>query len=430
MDQELRFISSLLNSSPNDQAKFYASRIPLSVFSLRGREMQWIYSFRDSHGCYPAPYAFAKKFEPLRKIKAPYTATLEPVLDAAMFSQLRGLNLKVRDMLEDGTSVAKVMSFFKGASSKLSQYSHSHVDIDTNRGEGADRSYRYTVAAMTAGGRGLIDSPWPTFNRVMPYCRPGERITVSARSSMGKSWIVAHWSEYWAQKGIRTGIFTKEMPAEDFVDRIECIRYGLSYPEFISGDLPAKVLRRWRSARANESREIPLYIFGNESQESIDYNTVAAKVREYRLDAVWVDGAYLIRPSELPANVGDTQRFMYLSNRSKEMAKMLNVVWGTTIQDNRTAEGKDGIARGSATSAFGSDAWLQDSDVMMSVNGKRGGPDREMHVSKVRKSDLVDFSFEFKLHPRPNFSDKGPSQFSPAKEAKIEKAQAKFTPLK
>lgn len=408
MDIESRFISALLRANKGAQAKFYAAQIPKGVFVIQTAEIDWIYRFRTTYGSYPSVRAFCLKFgTKLPRIKDSMEAALEPVLDMAMFEQMRKLQGATKKQIDEGKPIREVMEAYRAKASTLTTYTTSHVDINTATSRGAQLRYSETVKAYTHATKGLIDSPWETLNKAILYTRPGERITVAGRSSLGKSWLIAYWAEHWARKGIRTGIFTKEMPGEQFEDRIDCIRHKLCYPEFRSGDLSPKELRRWHREKRDLQNEIPLFIFGSETIEGLNYNTVITKVEQYRLDAIWIDGVYLIRPPELRPDISDNQRFAYLSNRSKELAKHLNVVLGVTVQDNRTAEDEDGNSKGRAGSVYGSDTWLQDSDILISMGGKRGGSSRSLELTKGRESSLTELNIGFQLDPYPAFLDQG-----------------------
>lgn len=419
MDIELTFIASLLSASRNDQRKFFALNIPLGVFSAREDEMNWIAKFyRTQHEC-PSIKAFRARFTEsnIRRNSRSISATLEPILDAARFEQIKKLTEAVRHKIDGGESMSDIFKYFKSKASTLRDHTSGLTDLNFNKSSGTDQRYRETVALLQKD-TGLANSPWPTLNKHFPFAKGGDRLTLAGRGSFGKTWILLCWAEHWAKMGLRTGVFSKEMPVDDMEDRLDSLRYSFSYPDLISGTLRPRVLRAFRDAKAADAnKENMLFLFGNTSEASITLETVVSKIREYSLDAVWVDGIYLIRPTELPANVSDTQRLTYLSNRSKEIATGLNVIFGATIQDNRSAEDKTGNSRGGATTAFGSDAWFQDSDLMTHIGGNRTADHRELIFSKIRKAPLFDMAINFSLTP-PNFADKGIPLAKPADAAK------------
>lgn len=423
MDIELTFISSLLHAPRNAQRKYFAQNIPLGVFEKRESEMHWIASFYRKHYECPSITAFKDRFPEtvLRKTKQPVTAALEPVLDASRFKQIKAVNDSIRHKLDSGEPLSKIHQYFKSKAANLTDFSSGLTDLKFNQSSGTDRRYRETVALLQKH-EGLANSPWATLNKHFPFAKGGDRITLAGRGSLGKTWVMTRWALHWSCQGLNTGIFSKEMPVDDIEDRLDCLKYGLSYPSLISGTLRPKELRTFRDRKATDSKKPNnLFLFGNTSDAVITLDTVISKVREYSLDAVWVDGIYLIRPLELPANVSDTQRFTYLSNKSKEIATSLDIIFGATIQDNRSAEDKSGNSRGGATTAFGADAWYQDADLMAHLAGNRTADHREMIFSKIRKAPLFDMAINFSLEP-PDFSDKGIPLAKPANLARQEKA--------
>lgn len=418
MDTELRFIASLLRAKRSQQENFYSKHIPKGVFRVRTQEIDWVFRFREKYGTYPTTSDYRAKFKDrLPQISSPLDAVIQPVLDFAMYAQMRDLGDKVKKMFDAGESTTKALALYKEGASKLTSYSTDYVDIDINDDEGADDRYRALVAEKAKDHPRILTTPWPTLNRLISYMSIGEQALISARYALGKSWVVSCWADYLASLGFNVGVFSKEMPGRQFQDRIECLRFGVNYVKFREGDLSPRELRRWRTRKADaqKRKDYVLKVFGNEDAEGgLGFTQIAAKTRQYGLEVCFVDGAYLIRPPELRADIGDVQRFTYLSNHFKHYAKLLEVLFVCTLQDNRGAEDKKGNTKGGATTIYGADAWGQDADWHLSIGGRRGAPEREIALNKGRESALGEFRVGFNLTP-PSFSDMGPGQMSPLK---------------
>jgi hypothetical protein len=426
VDIEKRFIGSLLHARLSAQENFYAKQIPTKVFRVRPQEATWVYRFREKYGQYPTPADFRAKFHyRLPKVRSPIEATLQPVLDRAMFEQMCQVQDKTKKLLETEDNIGKAFQVFRAGIQSLTDYSTDYEDIDILTDEGADEDYRAIVKSQLEGGGRILDTPWHSLNRVVKYFSFGEQISITSRYGMGKSWFIAHWAHHLAQKGFRVGIFSKEMPGKQFQRRLECIRYRLNYPRYRDGDLSPKQLRRWRRLRRKDKISPPknycLKIFSNESEGGLSFPQIVSKTKQYDLEIVFFDGAYLNRPPELRADIPDTQRFTYLSNRSKEYAKALNVLWINTLQDNRSAEDKKGNTKGGATTVYGSDAWGQDSDYLLQMDGRRGAKERGVALNKGRESDLVEFRIGFQLRPCPKFDDMGPKPQAAVAQLKLKK---------
>lgn len=417
LDIEKRFLAALLYSKLSVQDNFYAKQIPKNVFKVHTQEIDWIYRFRDRYGKYPKPADFRAKFhERLPRVTSPLEATLQPVLDLAMFEQMCRVQDRTKKLLDTEDDVRKALEVYKSEAQKLTDFSTDYEDIDLLDDEGADERYRELARQKMLGGKRILDTPWHSLNRTIGHMSFGEQVALSGRSSMGKSWMVSCWADYLARKGFRVGVFSKEMPGQQFQDRLTCLRYKLDYPDFREAELRPAQLRKWRILRNQDKRNRPKYflkVFGNEKEGGMNYGQVVSKIKQYDLEVVFVDGAYLIRPPELPTNVSDTQRFTYLSNKTKELAKMLKVLWFVTLQDNRQAEDKKGNTKGGFTTVFGADAWAQDADWLLQMEGRRGTRERGLNLNKGRESNLLEFRINFKLSPRPNFDDLGPKPKTP-----------------
>ena len=106
MDIEQRFIAALLTANGNDQDRFLAQRLPLSVFPRRMAEIRWLVRFQETHHKLPSLVLFNQKFS--AKLKRPadsVKATLQCVLDMAMYDQMVRLNGQAKEMLDRGDPV-------------------------------------------------------------------------------------------------------------------------------------------------------------------------------------------------------------------------------------------------------------------------------------------------------------------------------------
>jgi replicative DNA helicase len=406
MDSEQRFIYALLAANRHEQNRFYAQQIPKGVFKLREVEIGWIYRYRDLRGAYPSINLFNHKFseDPVKKHKDSLSGTLQPILEMAMFTQMSDLTKKVKKKLDADEDVASALEYFKSGASKLNTFSVDYVDIDFKTTRGTLGRYKKRVKDIATGSKHLLDSPWPTFTKLVKYFTPGETVVLAARTSMGKSWLTMFWAEYYAAKGIPTLYISKEMPTEQCEDRQECLHFKLDYEKFREGNLHPKEIARWHKAR-REKIEHPLIISGDETVEGVGLEHVISKIQQYRPQVCVIDGAYLISPKGLPAAAKEHEKYGYISNRLKAVAKATGTLIIIVIQMNRNAEKKDGTTRGTISDLYGSDRWAQDADWVIDLNGKRGSKYRTVCLLKGRESSVGEFNVKFRLSPYPDFSE-------------------------
>ncbi len=185
MDKELRFISALLHAPRAEQAEFFNRQLPKGIFRQRLKELEWTQRFMEKYGQYPSPRAFKDHFgEQLFKPKDSLVATLQPVLDFSMFEQMRKVNEHVQEMIDSGEAMEKVVSYFKGASPKISVFDSSYKDISFANALGALKRYQHN---KKHGDKVKLTTPWPSLNRLIKHVRRGETFVLSARTSMGKA---------------------------------------------------------------------------------------------------------------------------------------------------------------------------------------------------------------------------------------------------
>ena len=406
MDIEARLIYSLLTCKKAEQDKFYMRMLPLGIFKTRELEFLWLRNFRQKHGDYPTLSLMQRQFsEKYPKHTDPLPAVLQPILDFAMFEQMRQVQSRVKTMLDNNEPVADAMAVFKQSASALGGFNTDYTDIDFSKSEGAIGRYREVVRQINNPNSRLVDFPWPTMNRMVRFLRWGNVVVFASRTSMGKTWIVTDWCSYLVNKGVNCVFITKEMPGEEIEDRFEALRFKLPYEQFRAGTLKAADLRRWRTDRKSFSAKGQLHICGDETIAGTGLDHVVQKIEQYKPEITFIDGAYLLRPEGLGKNANKVEQLTHLSNRMKVIAKATKTIVVPVLQLNRGAEDKSGNTKGSIVSIHNADAWAQDADYVITLGGKRGATSRIVGLVKGRESNVGEFPVEFKVNPFPSFRE-------------------------
>ncbi len=411
-DIELRFFGALLRASPGEQQEFYTRQIPRSVFRVRTAQVHWIYTHREKFQQYPSIAAFESKFnDKIPEVSESVSAALNPILEFAMFLQMRKVHELVKESLDKGTPILDAMTLFKAEAAKLSAYSTDYTDLAFHTSMVSDIRYRERVRARRLGTTML--SPWPALNGMVKSFQFGEVVILSARPNLGKTWGLVAWANFLSDCGFPVLFITKEMPTEQIADRLEAHRFGLDYSAFREGTLPASELRRWRDDRTRFISKAPLTLCGHETVAGVGLEHVVSKIEEYVPAVVVVDGAYLIYPEGCRKNATEVERLTFLSNRLKSIAKAKKLFLIATVQLNRSAETQSGQTKGALKAVFGADAWSQDCDYLLSLDGDRHSPLRNIDLLKGRESSLGGFPINFQLSPRPNFTQLGAMPVAP-----------------
>lgn len=410
-DNDSRFIYALLSSNKSEQEKFYAQAIPQGIFTVKQREIKWVYDHRERYGAYPSLQSYQAFFRSkLPSHRETLPAVLQPILDLAMFEQMRKVQLKVKKMLDGGEPVKDALAVFKAETQRLSTYSVDYVDVHFARDNSAIERYRQRAKSRVSQQTQRILTPWQSLNGLIKYFTPGEVADVVARPSMSKTWTTLHWANHLANSGYKGIFFTKEMPTEQIQDRNEALKFRLDYELQRDGKLPMKELLRWQSEKRKlrHADNYNLVISGDETIEGTGLAHITSKIQQYRPDFVVLDGAYLIYPEGLSKNAPRTERFGFLSNRLKAIAKATKVFMIVVLQMNRLAEkaGKNGSqTKGTIADIFGSDNWCQDADWVFELSGKRGSNRREISLLKARESALGSVHIRSEISPYPCFDE-------------------------
>lgn len=416
-----RFISSLLLGNKNQQSWFYAKQVPQKIFNAHRAEISWIFAYREAKGRYPSVDNFKLRFPNFKLTKpALLPEALDAVQDSFFIQQIGRVVELTREKLEGGAPAKDVLEYFRQSAGNIASLDQSYVDVVQSLSSVPLDRYRARYKSAMEGGALFKPTPWPALNELLGFAEPGEHSLLASRTSLGKSWMALYWANYLSSMGDRVLVISKEMPSEQLADRAEALRFKLNYVLFRKAELAPRELRRWREERRNFKLTGELIFSGSESVRGSGFSQIHAKVQQYAPSVVIVDGAYLILPEDLHKNASSVERLTYVSQTMKRVCLAHKVRGISIVQVKREAESKSGEATSSLKDLYGTDAWAQDSDHVILLNGKRGSNRRIVDLVKGRESAIGAFNINFQLTPYPDFSqvtgvasdDVGASTFS------------------
>lgn len=406
MDAELRFLSALLHANVSEQAEYWNKQVPLQLFALREKEVHWVHKFREQHGKFPTAALFTQKFKVgLPMVSDPIAATLEPVQTQAAYVQIKAAIDKTSKLFDENADANTIITNFRANAEKVTTFVSEYDDENLSNAEIALRRYSQMQKALQTKGNLIIDSPWAPLNKIIKFIRPGELVILTARLGLGKTWVLLDWLNYLAKKNVSTFLLSKEMPTPQISDRLTAVRFGLDWERFRGLDLDIWQQVQWK-IKAKTAGPYPLLVSGEETFHGTGVEQLYAKVQRVKPAVVAVDGAYLLQVAGLGKGANDVQRLTMISNSLKRLAKVCKVPVIAVIQMNRSAENKQGVAKGGVTTVYGADAWGQDADFLLEVAGERGTYERVVRVLKGRDTAIGDFFINFQLSPKPDFSPK------------------------
>lgn len=419
----LAFIPALLKATRPLQERFHAQQIPVEFFPTHQAEIKWIYEYRERHGVYPNKTHFLSRFPetPWVVDKQPLTTHISSLLETRTFEEITEIVKRGREMYEGGRRVPDVLEYFRRSFSEVRLYDLEYIDA-TLEDDSVLREYREKVRQISKGIR-KAPSPWASFNRLVGFDEPGEMVTIAARTSIGKTWLSIFWAAYLFSIGERVLFVSKELPTRQIKQRFEALFCQVSYSGLRHGNLSPVELRRWVMNRQRWKKIVNtenLLITGTETMKGVGFSHILQKIQEFRPTRLFVDGAYLIYPETKTPD--ERQRFALISSTLKRYSMAFGMVCYPIIQARRDAEANSvsGATNAKLGDLYGSDAWAQDSDYVLVVNGKRASDFRTILLEKSREGETGQWSTEFKLNPWPRFQElEGRSKLSGTKSVKF-----------
>lgn len=203
-----------------------------------------------------------------------------------------------------------------------------------------------------AEGHGLTGLPWPwlELNEATQGIHNGEFIVIYGRPKNMKTWLslyIVTLMNMWA--GARILIYSLEMHPKQIMRRIAAIRAVVNYKSLLQGTLQPHDKERFfqnlqtlnvEAKRAQLSGEIirspELMVMSGQGDGGIAF--LHAKIREFRPDAVLVDGMYLMKDDRQQKRTADWKAVAHISQDLKRTGTEFDIPIIATAQANRKAD--------------------------------------------------------------------------------------------
>ena len=183
--------------------------------------------------------------------------------------------------------------------------------------------------AVKGGKRGVLTN-WPTINESTLGFWPEDLVLVVARQGTGKTFALINMADVAWQNGKRVLFITTEMARRSIYQRWVSMHLKLPYFDVRSGRLPDIQERVMYDGIEELKGRDGFYVIGggfNHSMESVD-----AAIEECNPDAVYIDGAYLLKVQE---GNGRFEKAAGVFDELKRIAKRHSVPVVSTTQFNR-----------------------------------------------------------------------------------------------
>jgi len=162
---------------------------------------------------------------------------------------------------------------------------------------------------------------------------------IAARPSQGKSTLGLQIALHAARYNARVLFVSLEMSEINLFARAACPLVGVTWLDVRQGNVPAQDIARLKDAAAAMGSEYAPNLFVYDKRATTE--TVWELAQAHRADLVFVDH---IRKLGDRAELNETKRLGWITNRTKDMAKQLNLHACLLVQLNRGADADENRA--------------------------------------------------------------------------------------
>lgn len=268
------------------------------------------------------------------------------------------------------------------------------VDI----GDAMDQTINRLSMLQRQGGLSGVPTPWELLNLITSGYQNGDLITWVGRTSLGKTMLLLIQAEFAYEAGYSVLFVTTEMVSEQICRRWMAMKFGYDPEMLKTGMVSTYTLRKMRLQRSE--------LLGRERFRLLsagmgaDLSSVEAAIDEVQPDIMYLDGAYLMKPSGKQVMRSKTEQVSAVFDELKQRNIDANIPFVVNTQFNRTA-GKGG-KEGTLETIGMSDTIGQHSSIVIAV---KPGPtenwkdSRELDILKGREGEDGKVFINYKFKP-------------------------------
>lgn len=248
------------------------------------------------------------------------------------------------------------------------------------------------------GGITGVETNWPRFDMETGGFQDADLISFIGRPGMGKTYVMMKMAHQAHLAGHNVLAVTTEMGIEQFTRRHTSIALGIN-PTLLKRNMISTYMERRISAlysgMAGTDR-FRIFSVGMNSK----VNAIESFCQEFGPSIVFIDGAYLLRPTDAPKNANRIERITGVMDELKGLTLEANVPFVITSQFNRQA-GKGG-KEGSLETVGYTDAIGTHSSIVVAIKaGPTENPfaSRYLEFLKGREGESGEIAINFKFAP-------------------------------
>jgi replicative DNA helicase len=365
MDVENLIISKIIETQSLREATqtgvkaFHFTKVYAPVY-------QWILDYATQHNAVPTERALSKAHGHITLEDATdetFSGLFSELMDAyrsrvlaeAMTDATASLNKEdTRKALE---SLSKAVQSASAESTRLRDY---------NIIEGwEDRIARYEEMRQEPNALRGIPSGFYGLDRITHGFRPQQWVVMVGEQKRGKSLFQLIMAKACHRSGRRPMFISYEMSVEEQLARYDALLAKVPYDKILSGQLSdAEMDRLYRELR--DDKNMMPFFMSEDTTGATTPSALAAKIQEYRPDALYVDGIYLMQDDHGEPK-GTPQALTNISRDMKKLAQSFDIpIIGTSQVLSWKLQNKK--SRAITADAIGyTSAFAQDADLVLGV---------------------------------------------------------------
>lgn len=350
-----------------DLALVLKSGIKEDHFTLEWSKVwSWVVTFWRDHGEVPSKRALSQEFGDIRLINAedePFSALIDEVYDTYRHRNLLEAMALAMPSLEAGETAKALIELSAGVQKAAAETARLR---DINLIETWEqRVDKYKELQSTPNALRGIPTGLLGLDRITSGFRPQQLITFVGEAKKGKSLMTLIMANAAHLHG-KTPLFVSfEMSAEEQAARYDAIVSKVSYTNILRGSLTNNELEKIANTLRMRKNMHP-FVVTEDTSSLTTVSALAAKVKEFKPDILFVDGVYLM-DDENGEPKGSPQALTNITRSLKRLAQNADIPVIGTTQVLSWKLGNKKSRRITADSIGYTSSFAQDSDLIVGV---------------------------------------------------------------
>lgn len=321
---------------------------------------------------------------------------IDAVYDRHLYNQIQERWATTRDSLA-ARNMTEVREHLQ-AMHQAARVVRAPADIHMHMGEATQLAIQRMRDTRGLGGITGIESGWPTIDQTTGGYQDGDLIALIARMGLGKTYVLLKQAHYARTQGHTVLVVTTEMAAEQLARRNLSIQLGLN-PTLLKKNMVSTYMERRILQLADDHVWMQGYHLLSIGMNSA-VSRVEGLIQEINPDVIYIDGAYLMRPTTMAKNANRMERVAGVLDELKGLTLSSNRPIYFTSQFNRSA-GKGGKEGTLETIGFTDAIGTHCSIVKALKSGPTESPgrSRSLEFLKGREGESGEVAINFKFAP-------------------------------